>query len=256
MSYWKLGYHLWYEPRLGARSSTDLWLSSPSHMYSRNCPLDRQGRSTDVDYYAWTLRFPTLWGVSEPTKWLHRFENGRSIWGASQQQQPHKSNSSGRVKPLTPLLARKNRMPSLTSSPVFGSYRVWNSRSKRYTKLRHKGLALIITTRLCFSTEASINCHLGMPHRQFTPCVWYPSIYNPWARTSQRRALNKRINSPPLNRYIFNRDQSVQKKIQCQTHSPFTSSFWVWTKPEALNTSHMRTINKSVRTATTSTPSR
>ena len=30
-------------------------------------PLDRQGRSTDVDYYAWTLRLPALWGVNEPT---------------------------------------------------------------------------------------------------------------------------------------------------------------------------------------------
>ena len=30
-------------------------------------PLDRQGRSTDVDYYAWTLRLPALWGINEPT---------------------------------------------------------------------------------------------------------------------------------------------------------------------------------------------
>ena len=89
------------------------------------------------------------------------------------------------------------------------------------------------TTRLCFSTEALINCHLRVPHWQFTPCDWCPSIYNLWARTSQRRALSKRINSPPPNRYIFNRDQSTQNKIQCQTHSPFTSPFWVWTKPEA-----------------------
>ena len=51
-----------------------------------------------------------------------------------------------------------------------------------------------------------------MPHRQFTPCVWYPSIYNPWARTSQRRELSKRINSPPPNRYIFNRNQSHRLK--------------------------------------------
>ena len=199
------------------------------------------------------MRFAALWGVSEPTKWLHRFENDRSIRGASQQQQPHKSNSSGRVKPLTPLLARKKRKSSLRSPPVFGSYRVWNSRSKRYTKLRHKGRALIITTRLCFSTEASINCHLGMPHRQFTPCVWYPSIYNPWARTSQRRALSKRINSPPPNICIFNRDQSTQNKIQCQTHSPFTSPFWVWTKPEAPSTPHIhRSPSTSGRSLTVS----
>ena len=44
----------------------------------------------------------------------------RYIRGASQQQQPHKSNSSGRVKPLTPLLARRKRMPSLKFSPVSG----------------------------------------------------------------------------------------------------------------------------------------
>ena len=75
--------------------------------------------------------------------------------------------------------------------------------------------------------------HLGMPHRQSTPYDWFPSIYNLWARTSQRRALSKRINSPPPNRCIFNRDQSTQNKIQCRTHSPFTSPFWVWTKPEA-----------------------
>ena len=100
-------------------------------------------------------------------------------------------------------------MPSLRSSPVSGSQPGCEAREfTLYTNLRHTGGALIITTRLCFSTEASINCHLGMPHRQFTPCVWYPSIYNPWARTSQRRALSKRINSPPPNRYIFNRDQS------------------------------------------------
>ena len=35
---------------------------------------------------------------------------------------------------------------------------------------------------------------------------------------SQRRALSKRINSPPPNRYIFNRNYSTQNKIQCQTH--------------------------------------
>ena len=86
------------------------------------------------------------------------------------------------------------------------------------------------TIRLWFSTKASIICHLGMPHRQFMPCDWYPSIYNLWARTSQRRALSKRINSPSPNRCIFNRDQSTQNKIQCPTHNPFTSSFWVWTK--------------------------
>ena len=63
------------------------------------------------------------------------------------------------------------------------------------------------TTRLFFSTKALIIYHLGVPHMQFTPCDWCPSIYNLWARTSQRRALSKRINSPPPNRYIFSRKQ-------------------------------------------------
>ena len=109
------------------------------------------------------------------------------------------------------------------------------------------------TTRLCFSIEASIICHFGMPHRQFTPCDWCPSIYNLWARTSQRRALSKRINSPPPNRCIFNRDQSTQNKIQCQTHSPFTSPFWVWTKPEAPSTPHIhRSPSTSGRSPTVS----
>ena len=78
------------------------------------------------------------------------------------------------------------------------------------------------------------------------PCDWCPSIYNLWAPAFQRRALSKRINSPPPNRCIFNRNQSTQNKLQCQTHSPFTSPFWVWTKPEALNTSR---THRSPRTS-------
>ena len=78
------------------------------------------------------------------------------------------------------------------------------------------------------------------------PCDWCPSIYNLWARAFQRRALSKRINSPPPNRCIFNRNQSTQNKFQCQTHSPFTSPFWVWTKLEALNTSQ---THRSTRTS-------
>ena len=85
---------------------------------------------------------------------------------------------------------------------------MWNTRGKRYTKLRHKGRALIINHKTLLFNRSLDHLHLSMPHRQFTPCVWYPSIYNPWARTSQRRALSKRINSPPPSRYIFNRDQS------------------------------------------------
>ena len=121
-------------------------------------------------------------------------------------------------------------------SPVFDSYRGVRLANSRYTQsYATQAVLWSSTTRLCFSTEALINCHLRMLHWQFTPCDWCPSIYNLWARTSQRRALSKRINSPPPNRCIFNRDQSTQNKIQCQTHNPFTSSFWVWTKPEALS---------------------
>ena len=114
---WKLDFHLWTEAKDSPQPIRDSLARATGS--ERINPLDRQGRSTDVDYYAWTLRFPALWGVNEPTKWLHRFENDRSIRGASQQQQPHKSNSSGRVKPLTPLLARKKRKSSLRSVSRF-----------------------------------------------------------------------------------------------------------------------------------------
>ena len=134
-------------------------------------------------------------------------------------------------------------MHSLGPYPVFDSYRGVRLANPRY-KQSYVTQTMIwsTTTRLWFATEALILCHLGVPHRQSTPCDWFLSIHNLWARTSQRRALSKRINSPPPNRYIFNRNQSTQNKIQCQTHNPFTSSFWVWTKPEALS-SHIRTIN-------------
>ena len=79
-------------------------------------------------------------------------------------------------------------------------------------------LALIINAKTLLFNRRLDHLHLSMPHRQFMPCNWYLSIYNLWARTSQRRALSKRINSPPPNRYIFNKDQSAQNKIQCQTH--------------------------------------
>ena len=84
--------------------------------------------------------------------------------------------------------------------------------NQRYTKLRHKGRASIINHKTLLFNKSLDHLPLSMPHRQFTPFDWYPSIYNPWARTSQRRALSKRINSPPPNRYIFNRDQSHRLK--------------------------------------------
>ena len=137
-------------------------------------------------------------------------------------------------------------MPSLMFFPVSGWYRGVRLANQRYTQsYATQAVLWSSTTSLCFSIEALIICHLGMPHRQFNPSDWFLSIYNLWDRTSQRRALSKRINSPPPNRYIFNRDQSAQNKIQCQTHSPFTSLFWVWTKPKAPNSSHVRTINNT-----------
>ena len=99
------------------------------------------------------------------------------------------------------------------SSPVLGSYRGVRLANLRYTQsYATQAVLWSSTTSLCFSTEALINCHLRVPHWQFMPCDWCPSIYNLWARTSQRRALSKRINSPPPNRYIFNRNQSHRLK--------------------------------------------
>ena len=147
-------------------------------------------------------------------------------------------------------------MHSLVPYLVFDSYRGVRLTNPHYTQsCDTQAMLWTSTTRLCFSTEALIIYHLGMPHRQFTLGDWCLSIYNLWARTSQRRALSKRINSPPPNRYIFNRDQSAQKNPMSDTH-PYKSLFWVWMKLEALNTSHIRTIKKYVRTATTSAPSR
>ena len=68
----------------------------------------------------------------------------------------------------------------------------------------------------------------------------------PLSSCVSEKGVKKIINSPPPNRCIFNRDQSTQNKIQCQTHSPFTSPFWVWTKLEALNTSQ---THRSPRTS-------
>ena len=110
---WKLDFRLWNEAKDSPQPIRDA-LARPSGS-ELEWPLDRQGRSTRSGLKCLNMRFPALWGVNEPTKWLHRFENDRSIRGASQQQQPHKSNSSGRVKPLTPLLARKKRKSSLMS---------------------------------------------------------------------------------------------------------------------------------------------
>ena len=116
---WKLDFRLWTEAKDSPQPIRDCLVRvSGSEL---EWPLDRQGRSTRSGLKCLNMRFSALWGVNEPTKWLHRFENDRSIRGASQQQQPHKSNSSGRVKPLTPLLARRKRMPSLDPSPIFGS---------------------------------------------------------------------------------------------------------------------------------------
>ena len=132
------------------------------------------------------------------------------------------------------------------SSPVLGSYRGVRLANSRYTQSYATQAVLWSSPQDFAFQQKPWSLHLSMPHRQFMPCDWCPSIYHLWARASQRRALSKRINSPPPNRCIFNRNQSTQNKIQCQTHSPFTSPFWVWTKPEALNTSQ---THRSPRTS-------
>ena len=58
--------------------------------------------------------------------------------------------------------------------------------------------------------QKSGSMHLSMPHYQSISYHWFLPIYNLWARMSQRRALSKRINSPPPNKYIFSRDQRIQ----------------------------------------------
>jgi len=94
------------------------------------------------------------------------------------------------------------------SSPVLGSYRGVRLANSRYTQSYATQAVLWSSPQDFAFQQKPWSLHLSMPHRQFMPCDWCPSIYNLWARTSQRRALSKRINSPPPNRYIFNRDQS------------------------------------------------
>ena len=131
------------------------------------------------------------------------------------------------------------------SSPVLGSYRGVRLANLRYTQSYATQAVLWSSPQDFAFQQKPWSLHLSMPHKQFMPCDWCTSIYNLWARPFQRRALSKRINSPPPNRCIFNRDQSTQNKIQCQTHSPFTSSFWVWMKPEAPCSSfHMSNTGK------------
>ena len=137
---------------------------------------------------------------------------------------------------MTPLLGRRKHMSSLGSFSHFLFTPGCEALELTlYTKLCYIKVVLwSSTTRLCFSTKSLDHLHLSMPHWQFTPCNWCLSIYNLWARTSQRMVLSKRINYPPPNRYIFSRDQWIQHKgIKHQTYHPFTSLFWVWTKPEA-----------------------
>ena len=114
--------------------------------------------------------FPHPLGVSTSQQMtLLALHSHRYIRGASQQQQPHKSNSSGHVKPLTPLLARKKRMPSLDPSPVSSSQPRCEAREfTSYTKLRHTGGALIINHKtLLFNRSPDhciLACHTGNSH--------------------------------------------------------------------------------------------
>ena len=79
---------------------------------------------------------------SGPSADQNAFGRNRYNRGASQPQQPHKSNSSGRVKPLTPLLTRKKRMPSLRSVSRF-----WFIPG---VKLANQTLHKAMPQRLCF----------------------------------------------------------------------------------------------------------
>ena len=151
---WKLDFHLWTEAKDSPQPIRDA-LARPSGPRLR-WALGSSGPVHRCGLKCLNTAFPRPLGRKRANEWLHRFENDRSIRGASQQQQPHKSNSSGRVKPLTPLLARKKRMPSLTSVSRFWFIPGVKLANSHYTKLCHTGCALIITTRLCFSTEALI----------------------------------------------------------------------------------------------------
>ena len=102
---------------------------------------------------------------------------------------------------------------------------VWGLRSNNILKaMLIDAMLWSSSSRLCFSTKAFIICILACYVVRPYYIINHLPIYN--------RVLSKRINSPPRNSYILNRDQRIQYKgIQCQTHNPFISPFWVWTKP-------------------------
>ena len=129
---------------------------------------------------------------------------------------------------------------SRRSSPFLVHTEVWGSRINAIHKAMPYQLRFDHHPPNFAFQQKSGSLHLSMPHYQSISYHWFLPIYNLWARMSQRRALSKRIYSPPPNRYIFSRDQRIQYKgIQCQTHHPFTSSFWVWTKQEVPSTLHI-----------------
>ena len=102
------------------------------------------------------------------------------------------------------------------SSPVLGSYRGVRLANSRYTQSYATQAVLWSSLQDFAFQQKSWSLHLSMPHRQFMPCDWWLSI--------------------------------TQNKFPCRTHSPFTSPFWVWTKPEALNTSQtLRSTRTSER---------
>ena len=140
---WKLDFHLWTEAkdspqpirdslaRATGQSSSDLGATGPVH---------RCGLNLNPEH-----AFPRPMGRKWANKWLHRTRIVRSNRGASQQQQPHKSNSSGHVKPMTPLLARKKtHVPPEVRLPLLVHHRGVRLANSRYTKLCHKGRASII----------------------------------------------------------------------------------------------------------------
>ena len=112
---WKLDFRLWTEakdsPQPNSRRSSPCLRQVLSQAFGSSGPVHRCGLK------CLNTAFPRPLGRKWANEWLHRTRIVRSNRGASQQQQPHKSNSSGRVKPLTPLLARKKRKSSLMSLP-------------------------------------------------------------------------------------------------------------------------------------------
>ena len=187
MSYWKLGFLLWTEAKdspqpirdslaraTGPRLRWALGSSGPVHRCGLKCL---------------NTTFPHPMGCkSGPSADQNAFGRNRYNRGASQQQQPHKQCQP--VQALTPLLTRRKRMPFLKSVSRFGPPGVWNSRINAIHKATPQRPCFDHHHKTLLFNRSLDHLHLSMPHWQSIPCNWYLSIYNLWARTSQRRVLS------------------------------------------------------------------